>query len=66
MTWPTDKAICYGVCCHMHGTCQRYAAVDGNTNERQVAIDHCGPEYSLYIPILPVADARALMARAAA
>jgi hypothetical protein len=51
-TWPTDRTACFGTCCHLHSTCQRYAAVD-NSTEGTVFIDHCGMEYRMYIPILP-------------
>lgn len=51
-TWPTETAACYGVCCRLHSTCQRYALVD-NAAEGTVFIDHCGMEYRMYIPILP-------------
>lgn len=54
-TWPTQTAACFGVCCHLHGTCQLYAAVE-NAREGTVFIDHCGMEYRMYIPILPAAE----------
>jgi len=53
MTWPADRAACYGLACNQHGTCERYAAVDHNSNPQQVFVDNCGPEHPLYIPIVP-------------
>lgn len=65
MKWPADKAACYGVCCHLHGTCERYAAVDHNDNQQQVFVDHCGPQYSLYVAVIPVMRAPVELASAA-
>lgn len=50
MPWQADEAACYGICCHQHGTCARYAAVDGNTNDHQVFIDNCGADHPAYVP----------------
>ena len=44
-------AACYGKPCTVRTTCQRWHAADGNTNERQVWIAHCGDGRPLYIPI---------------
>ncbi len=52
-TWPADKAACYGITCPLHHTCERYRAVEGNTNQRQVFIAMCGPELPMFIPIQP-------------
>jgi len=49
--WPADRDVCYGVACNLHGTCQRYLAVDGNTNHHQLWRANCGPDHELYIPI---------------
>lgn len=54
-TWPADRAACFGVACHIHGSCARYQAIDHNDNQQQVFIDNCGPEHSAYIAVVPVA-----------
>ncbi len=46
--WPPNEPACFGVCCSLHKSCARYAAVDFNTNQAQVFTDHCGPNYPLY------------------
>jgi hypothetical protein len=56
MTWPADKAACYGIACDRHLTCQRYAAVEGNTNPQQSYIAMCGPTRPSFIPIEPVKE----------
>lgn len=49
----TDTSpVCFGVCCPKHGTCERYARVDGAA-AHELRIDFCGIEHSLYVPILP-------------
>ncbi len=47
-----DAPLCFGVCCHLHRTCQRYQQMDG-ASPAVLRIDYCGPEYALYIPVLP-------------
>ena len=50
-----ENPLCMGVCCHLHGTCARYLNVDGSKPEDFKVVD-CGPEYTLYIPALPVLE----------
>lgn len=54
MTWPTDKAACYGLTCPHHADCARYIACEGNSHEQQQFIDTCrtthddGPVWPLF------------------
>ena len=43
---------CYGVCCHLHGSCAAYARVEGS-DPHMPALEHCGPEYRLYEAVVP-------------
>lgn len=51
-----ENPVCFGVCCPIHGTCQRYADVDGNSDMTRIVTDNCGPEHALYVAMLPVVD----------
>jgi len=47
---------CHGVCCQLHSSCQRWRDVEGSSPET-LRIDYCGPEHTLYVPVLPAAPA---------
>ena len=52
-TWPASEPACYGVCCNRRGQCQRYAAVEGDTNPAQIVMDWCGPAGAEFVPMTP-------------
>lgn len=58
LAWSADKAACYGTACQIHGTCQRWHAVENNRNELQGYIDNCGLEHALYIAVIPIEVAK--------
>lgn len=51
-----SNPVCFGIACHVHGTCQRYAACDHSSPDDH-RIGDCGPEHALYVPILPAVPA---------
>lgn len=50
--WPPGEPACYGITCCFHAACQRYAAVDNNSNPAQVFTDHCGADTPLFLPVV--------------
>lgn len=58
MNWPADKAACYGIGCTHHLDCERYRAVEGNSNQQQAFIAMCGPTLPLYMPVQPIKEVK--------